>query len=87
MDGRAAMAADPEAEPAPPDDAEPVELAPEHLRLLQQLAASRAASRAMRPGSNLCRPSRRLSRCFAISASTGSSAMLTNSRPSSRRTA
>ncbi|MFF2619752.1 hypothetical protein [Kitasatospora sp. NPDC058046] len=29
-----------------PDDVEPVELAPEHLRLLRQLAASRAARQA-----------------------------------------
>uniref|UniRef100_UPI002F908808 hypothetical protein n=1 Tax=Kitasatospora sp. NBC_01519 TaxID=2903576 RepID=UPI002F908808 len=44
MEGRAvALTTDPGTEPASPDDTTPVELAPEHLRLLQQLAASRAA--------------------------------------------
>ncbi|MER6399354.1 hypothetical protein ABT263_25405 [Kitasatospora sp. NPDC001603] len=41
-----ALTADPGSEPASPDDTEPVELAPEHLRLLEQLAASRAARQA-----------------------------------------
>lgn len=38
-----ALTAHPGSEPASPEDTEPVELAPEHLRLLEQLAASRAA--------------------------------------------
>ncbi|MFD9061632.1 hypothetical protein ACFVZ3_08950 [Kitasatospora purpeofusca] len=38
-----AQTTDPGAEPVPPDDTELVELSPEHLRLLQHLAASRAA--------------------------------------------
>ncbi|MFE2727113.1 hypothetical protein [Kitasatospora sp. NPDC059327] len=47
MEGHArALTADPRPEPASPGDNEPVELAPEHLRLLEQLAASRTARQA-----------------------------------------
>ncbi len=56
MEGQAvALTPGPGAEAAPTNDAEPVELAPEHLRLLQQLATSRAA-RQVGPPSGAQRP-------------------------------